>query len=227
MNSPKPATLHVSPALLRWEDLWPRGVQAAAKGWTEAVQPGVTLLLDETGDDAGPWLDVLTGQVLPMRGFVECAGLNTQTDAQAYQSHVFRHNPRTPQEDPEISASQWIQRMEQQWPTWNTEQWQVHCEGFGLGLHMSKPLSHLSAGSLRKLGIAAALASGARLTVIQEPIAALDSESIRYLCKALDALGEDLAEKSEGPRWVVVAHWEPLPGVTWDEVLAAPSWAPA
>ena len=92
---------------------------------------------------------------------------------------------------------------------------------------MDKPLWHLSTGCLRKLGIATALASGARLTVIEEPIAALDGDSIRYLCQALDTLGESVAEHYDNPRWVLVAHWEPLPSVTWDEVLVAPSLASA
>ena len=73
--------------------------------------------------------------------------------------------------------------------------------------------------------MAAALASGARVTVIEEPVAALDTASIRYLSQALDALGEALASAPKTPRWVIVAHWEPLAGVTWDEGLAPPALA--
>ena len=212
-------------ALLRWDDLWPCGASAATKGWSEQVNAGVTLLLDETGDEASQWLAVLTGHSSPARGRVECCWLGTQTDSPIYQAQVYWHNPRTLQQDPEMSAEQWIQSMVQRWSAWDEAQWQVHCDGFGLAQHMSKPLWHLSTGCARKLGIAAALASGARLTVIEEPIAALDSDSIRYLCRALDELGEHLAEHPGDPRWILVAHWEPLPGVTWDEVLAAPSLA--
>ncbi len=92
--------------------------------------------------------------------------------------------------------------MAQRWPHWSDEAWQAHCEGFGLEPHLLKPLWHLSTGTLRKLGMAAALASGARVTVIEEPIAALDTASIRYLSQALDALGEALASTPEAPRWM-------------------------
>ena len=68
----------------------------------------------------------------------------------------------------------------------------------------------------------AALCSGARLTLIEEPIAGLDSDGIHYLCQALDALEDRLADPAQPPRWVLVAHWEPLPHVLWDEVLAFP-----
>ena len=214
-------------ALLHWDDLWPYSASSSSNGWSEQVNPGVTLLLDETGDEAVQWLAVITGFAKPVRGRVACAGLDSQTDIQAYQAQVFWHNPRAPLQDKEISAAQWIHAMAQRWPAWGEVQWQAHCGGFGLTPHMDKPLWHLSTGCLRKLGIAAALASGARLTVIEEPIAALDGDSIRYLCQALDTLGESVAEHYDNPRWVLVAHWEPLPSVTWDEVLVAPSLASA
>ncbi len=211
-----------SAALMAWADLWPSGTAGCSHGWTEQLPPGVHALLDETGDDAARWLAVLTGYAAPSQGQVVCAGLNSQLEPSAFQAQVFWHNPRQPLEAREIAAHQWAQSMAQRWPQWSDEAWQAHCEGFGLEPHLLKPLWHLSTGTLRKLGIAAALASGARVTVIEEPIAALDTASIRYLSQALDALGEALASTPEAPRWIIVAHWEPLAGVTWDEVLAPP-----
>lgn len=210
-------------ALMCWTDLWPGSIQMSPSGWTEELHPGVNVLIDETGDDATPWLTVLTGHALPGRGQVQCAGLCSQANSAAYQAQVYWHNPRLPQADDQITAQQWLESTVQRWPDWSHEAWAAHCEGFALQPHMDKPLWHLSSGSLRKLGIAAALASGALLTVIEEPVAALDSNSIRYLSQALDALGEALAATPVAPRCVIVAHWEPLPGVTWDEVLAPPA----
>jgi len=83
----------------------------------------------------------------------------------------------------------------------------------------------LSTGCLRKLGIAAALASGAQLTVIEEPVAALDAPSIQYLTQALDALAEELAARTGPARWVIVSHWGLLHGLNCNEVLSAPSLA--
>lgn len=210
-------------ALMRWVDLWPNSQPNVAGGWSEQLQPGVSVLLDETGDDAAHWLAVLTGFTAPKRGQVWCADLSSEADHRAYQRQVFWHNPRLPLHDKEITAAQWITRMTLRWPTWNDAAWQTHCTGFELKPHLAKPLWHLSTGCWRKLGLAAALASGAPLTVIEEPIAALDGDSIRYLAKALDSVGEALANTPECPRWIIVAHWEPLAGVTWDEVLAPPT----
>ena len=208
-----------------WTDLWPVGFESAGKGWTEQLRPGISVLIDDTGEEASHWLSALAGSALPGRGRVQCAGLCSQVDSSAYQAQVYWHNPRAHTQSGELSAQQWVQQVASRWPTWSDAAWHRHCEGFELGPHMDKPLWHLSTGSLRKLGIAAAFSSGARLTMIEEPIGALDSASIRYLCKALDAMGEELAEKSQSPRWVMVSHWEPLSGVTWDEVLAPPSLA--
>lgn len=210
------------PQLMLWEGVSPHGVSAEGNGWSEQIRPGVNVLLDETGEIASQWLAVLTGYAMPRSGRVECAGLNTQRDTAAYQAQVYWHNPRLELQDSEISAQQWLQQVAQRWPTWSDGAWSEHCQGFELEEHLAKPLWHLSTGSLRKLGIAAGLASGARLTVIEEPVAALDSSSIRYLSKALDRLGEELASAPESPRWIIVAHWEPLAGVTWDEILAPP-----
>ena len=61
----------------------------------------------------------------------------------------------------------------------------------------------------------AALASGAELTLIDEPLSGLDTPSIRYLVGAL-------AQAATPSRWLLVAHWEPLPGVPEDRVLMLP-----
>lgn len=209
-------------AIMEWVDLRPSGVPQPFRGWTEQLKPGINVLLDEAGNDASPWLALLTGYAAPGSGHVHCCGLNSHPHCGTYQAQVYWHNPRLELQDREITAQRWLQATAQRWPQWHDAAWQAHCEGFQLAPHLGKPLCHLSTGTLRKLGIAAALASGARLTVIEEPVAGLDAESIRYLSQALDVLGEDLASSPDEPRWIIVAHWEPLSGVTWDEVLVPP-----
>jgi ABC-type Mn2+/Zn2+ transport system ATPase subunit len=61
--------------------------------------------------------------------------------------------------------------------------------------------------------MAAALASGAALTLIDEPVAGLDKASVVYLTEALDRLAGDPA------RVVIVAHYEVLPGVRWRNMV--------
>ena len=61
--------------------------------------------------------------------------------------------------------------------------------------------------------MAGALASGAPLTLIDEPVAGLDKPSIAYLAQAL---GQVAAERE---RVVLVAHYETLAGVDWTRVV--------
>lgn len=76
------------------------------------------------------------------------------------------------------------------------------------------------------------MASGAAITLIDEPDAGLDLASIRYLGQALNQLAQQLAQQAaEQPeqssaascaRWVLVAHYASLPGMQWDEVVELP-----
>ena len=81
---------------------------------------------------------------------------------------------------------------------------------------MGKPFYALSSGTQRKIFMAAALASGATLTLIDEPLGGLDRASIQYLQEALAARAADTQ------RLVLVAHYEVLPGITWDAVIDLP-----
>jgi ABC-type Mn2+/Zn2+ transport system ATPase subunit len=85
----------------------------------------------------------------------------------------------------------------------------VHVAGFALAEHLAKPFHALSTGTRRKVCMAAALASGAPLTLIDDPIAGLDKPSVTYLAQALNSCAD------QPERAVVVAHHAPLPGVRW------------
>ena len=75
--------------------------------------------------------------------------------------------------------------------------------------HWAKPFQALSTGTRRKVCMAAALASGGPLTLIDDPIAGLDKPSVTYLAQALNSCAD------QPERAVVVAHYAPLPGVRW------------
>ena len=66
---------------------------------------------------------------------------------------------------------------------------------------------------VRKVLMAGALASGAPLTLIDEPVAGLDKPSIQYLARALTSVA------AQPGRLVVVAHYETLAGVPWGTVV--------
>ncbi|RYF65565.1 MAG: ATP-binding cassette domain-containing protein, partial [Comamonadaceae bacterium] len=115
-----------------------------------------------------------------------------------------------------LSPAQWFEQLPQRYPQWDAGALQQHVQGFGLSPHLHKPMFQLSTGTQRKVLLAAGLASGAELTLFDEPIAGLDKPSILYLQQAL-------AHQAMQPRRAfVVAHYEPLPGVPWRDTWVLP-----
>ncbi|MGP1629747.1 MAG: ABC transporter ATP-binding protein, partial [Giesbergeria sp.] len=102
------------------------------------------------------------------------------------------------------------------YPAWDEAALARHVEGFSLAPHQDKAFFMLSTGTRRKAWLAAALASGAPLTLIDEPLAGLDLASARYLAAAIAG-----AVQQPG-RVIVVAHDEPLEDVPWIAQLVLP-----
>lgn len=96
------------------------------------------------------------------------------------------------------------------------------CRASGLEPHLHKPLLALSSGTQRKLWMAAGWASAAELVLIDEPLAALDKPSERYVQHALAAMAAELRNPAR-PRSVIVAHWDAMQGVDWEDVMVLPT----
>ena len=73
-----------------------------------------------------------------------------------------------------------------------------------LGPHLTKPGTMLSAGTRRKVWLAGAFASGAAVTLLDEPFAALDKASIGFVLELLDD-----AAASSTRAWVVADYEAP------------------
>jgi ABC-type multidrug transport system ATPase subunit len=90
------------------------------------------------------------------------------------------------------------------YPHWNQDLLQDLAEELDMTQHLDKRLNMLSAGSRRKVMVVAALASGATVTLLDQPFAALDLGSIRVI-------HEFLQEAAEHPNraWIVAAYEAP------------------
>lgn len=90
------------------------------------------------------------------------------------------------------------------WSNWNDGLLQDLAQELDMQQHVDKQLNMLSAGSRRKVMVLAALASGAAVTLLDQPFAALDLTSIRIL-------HELLHEAAEHPSraWIVADYEAP------------------
>lgn len=175
--------------------------------WSAGFAQGLSLIVDEEGEAKTALLRLLAGESLTEAGAVLWQGIAMAQQARDDPALVFWRDPRT--EWPEISPVQWAQQQARRYPNWSEEGWQTHAQSLGLQEHLHKEMFRLSTGSKRKVLLAAALASGAPLTLIDEPEAALDHSSIRYLRQAL------AEEARRRQRVCVVANFEEIPDVAW------------
>lgn len=189
------------------------------RDWSQRWTPGAHLVIGDDGSGKTTLLHLLAGAQAPKAGQITRSGLDSVRDAATWRAQTFWHDPRA--EDAalaQVPASAWLATLVPQYPDWDEAAWAQHVEGWQLQPHLHKPFVAHSTGTRRKLWMAAALASGAPLTLIDEPIAGLDRGSLGYLATALNRVGSGAAS----PRWVIVAHYDELPGVGWESVTTLP-----
>jgi len=187
---------------------------ALVRRWTTVIGPGVTLLHGDSGTGKSTLLRLMAG-VLPAHGDLVLDGARLKQDAQAYRRRVFFGHP-IPDEWEQLSARECTARLGEGDPGFDPARWQELADGFALGPHLDKPLYMLSTGTKRKVWLAAALACGRALTLLDEPAGALDLASVRVLWGALQR-----AAGSEH-RAIVVASAEHIPQVPWAATIELP-----
>ena len=118
-----------------------------------------------------------------------------------------------PQQDALTPEQVWAQ-LQAARTTWQADLAQDLAQAWGLAVHQGKTLAMLSTGSRRKVALVGLLASGATVTCLDQPYAALDAASVRVL-------REFLTDVAEHPRrsWVV-ADYEADARLPWRRVVA-------
>lgn len=164
------------------------GQAPLVSGWTTRIGAGVTLLHGDTASGKSTLLRVLAG-ALPATGRLTLAGTRLDAQPDAYRRNVFLCEPATDAFD-QVTARACTESLSAGDAAFDAAAWQALVEGFALMPHLDKPLYMLSTGSKRKVWLAAALASGRALTLLDEPTGGLDAGSIRCLWRALGQLAD-------------------------------------
>ncbi len=186
---------------------WPHGALFSALDWR--VPAGAALVEGGPGSGKTTLLRLLAGTAAHTRGQVLLNGAPVET------AQVFFPEREVAGAD-QVVMRDWWRALATRYPAWDESALERHVAGFTLAEHQNKAFFMLSTGSRRKAWFAAALASGAPLTLIDEPLAGLDLASRRYLSAAL-------AEAAQQPgRVIVVAHDAPLDDVYWSARLTLP-----
>lgn len=158
------------------------------------VPPGVTWLGGDEGTGKTTLLRLMAGELKPQAGTLIAV------------STVFWVNPRADGCDA-LTPGQCFDRVAQQQPALDRTLLDGLVRELDLAQHLAKRLDMLSTGSRRKVWLVAAFASGAALTLLDQPFAALDKASIGVITQRLQE-----GASHPGRAWVVADYVAP-PGV--------------
>jgi ABC-type multidrug transport system ATPase subunit len=153
---------------------------------------GVSWVCGDEGTGKTTLLRLLAGDLQPSAGSVIRP-----------EGGVFWVNLQDPAHDSTTVQACW-DALRAHYPHWNDELLQDLAQELDMHAHLEKRLNMLSTGSRRKVMVLAALASGAAVTLLDQPFAALDVASVRII-------QEVLREASDHPSraWLVADYEAP------------------
>lgn len=198
---------------------WPR--RHVFTAWSAEVGVGLTWLRGVNGSGKSTLLKLLAGALPPLAGQMQLTGevaLNPATDTLAWKREVFWCGPGPIAFD-HLRPLEYFGFLQGLYPRFDAQAVMAHAAGFGLRPHLGVPLAALSTGTQRKVWLAAALAAGTRLRLLDEPLNALDAASLAYLHAELTR-----AAQQTHSLWLVASHEAPVPssGATGCQVLDLP-----
>ncbi|RYX97639.1 MAG: ATP-binding cassette domain-containing protein [Comamonadaceae bacterium] len=184
---------------------------ALFSGLTVDLPAGVTLVRGGDGSGKTTLMRVLAGALPATAGDVQIGGSSLKADPAAYRRHVFWTEPRSEAFE-QFTPSEYFETVRSRYAGFDSRVLDEMTDALGLGPHMAKQLFMLSTGSKRKVWLAAAFASQAWVTFIDEPFAALDTPSIRAVMQGFQAVD------ASAQRAFVIADYEapdglPLAGI--------------
>jgi len=183
MNPSSPALLRIDALSFAYPDQ-----PALVSGWNASIGPGVTLLYGDTGTGKSALLQVIAGTLPASAGRLTVAGASLDAASEAYRRQVFFVDPTTDRFD-QLTARECTASLAEGDAGFDQAKWQAIADGFSLAPHLDKKMFMLSTGSKRKVWMAAGLASGRPLVLLDEPTAGLDMPSTRGLWSTLSGFG--------------------------------------
>lgn len=170
-------------------------------GLSFSLPPGLSLVRGGDGRGKTTLLHLLSGELRPRAGRLEVNGIELDRDPAGYRRQVHRTGAGAEAFE-QVTPVEALTAVRAQWPAFDVDLLDALVEGLSLQGHMDKKLFMLSTGSRRKLWFAAALASRAPVTLVDDPFGALDRPSIGFVREMLRAAAGD------PERALVFSGWE-------------------
>ncbi|MDM0113408.1 ATP-binding cassette domain-containing protein [Variovorax sp. J22R133] len=152
-------------------------------GPTLAIGNGITQVYGDTGSGKSTLLKLIAGE-LTGSGQLTLSGVRLDANREAYRRQLFFVEAPTDAFD-QLTGRECTTQLRDGDEAFDEGLWQAAVEGFALPPHIDKKMFMLSTGTKRKVWLAAALASGRPLVLLDEPTGGLDAASIRCLWRLL------------------------------------------
>lgn len=176
--------------------------------WSARIPPGLTWLKGSNGSGKSTLIKLLAGSLSPAHGRVLLQGVDQQAQPMAYKQQVFWCGPdRIAFEH--LTPWEYWGFLRTLYPSFDEAALHALLPALGLMPHVHRPLRELSTGTQRKAWVLAALCAGTALTLMDEPLNALDTASLacvrQALCeRAMGAGGE--AGAAPARIWLLTSH---------------------
>ena len=177
-----------TPYLIRIENLTHGPIHQRTHTWSA----GVSWVCGDEGTGKTTLLRLLAGDVQPTSGTVR-----------APEGGVFWVDLQSPKHDTTTVHACW-ETLRARFPNWNDTLLQDLADELDMTRHLDKRLNMLSAGSRRKVMVLAGLASGATVTLLDQPFVALDQASIGVIHDFLSEAAEHASRA-----WIVADYEAP------------------
>lgn len=168
---------------------------------TVRIAAGVTLIQGGDGCGKTTLLRLLAGALAAEAGTFHIYQTNLKEQPAVYRQQLFWTEARSEAFD-QLTPPEYFEMQSKSWPGFDKQRLTELIKGLAVEAHLHKKLFMLSTGSKRKVWLAAAFASGAAVTLLDEPFAALDTPSIRFVVQLL----KDAAARQD--RAYVIADYE-------------------
>jgi len=174
--------------------------------WSADIAPGVTWVGGDESTGKTTLLRLLAGELPAQAGTLQVHGISYTDQPRTYRNQIAWVDPHAQAFDALTPQAFW-DGLRQQYPAFGNDLLADLIDGLALEPHLPKSLYMLSTGTKRKVFLAGALASGAPVTLLDEPFAALDKASVGLV---LEILQEAAGHPDRA--WVVADYVAP-PGV--------------
>jgi ABC-type transport system involved in cytochrome c biogenesis ATPase subunit len=176
------------------------------------IHAGLTWVHGGEGCGKSTLLRLLAGAITSQKSPIDWMPLDpAQEGAAAQHPAIYWTDPRDEQHH-SISARTYFAALHARHADFSPQDLHVLVRDLGLAEQLDKPLYMLSTGSKRKVWLAGAFASRCRLTLLDEPFAALDQRSVNCVKAWLNRVAQDsarawLVADYEAPQGVAIGHF--------------------